>query len=110
MPGITNVLAKATRHSDNDRRTELIGSTPAHRAGVVELFVRGIRVFSELNFRHGHEAVDRHTHGAADDAFLRQARIEHAISSEALLQTFGDEVHATFASNVFAEDHELRIY
>src|SRR5215207_4400752 len=109
MPRVADVLAIATRHADDDRRAELIRRAPAHRPAVVQLLVRGIGVFAELNLRDRNESRDRHAYRSTDDALLRQARVEHAARSELLLQPLGNEVHAALHTDVLAEHEQLRI-
>ena len=43
---------------------------PPHRPAIVDLLGRRLGVFPELDFRHGHQAGERHADGAADDALL----------------------------------------
>src|SRR6185503_11500219 len=108
-PRIADVLAESARHANDHRRREAIGRAPPQRAGVVELFRGRVGVFAKLNFGNRHETGDRHSRGAPDDALLRQARVEHALVAELLLQTFRHEVHAALSANVLTEYEDLGI-
>src|SRR5205085_2248898 len=110
VPRIADVFAESTRHTHDDRRREPIRRAPPHRARVIQLLRGRIGVFAKLNFRDGHESRDRHADRTADDAFFGQTRVEHALVAELLLQSFGDEMDAAFATNVFAEDEDFRIH
>ena len=110
VPRISDVLPKAAGHADDDRCREPIGRSPPQRSTVVELLGRRIRVFPELNLRHGHQTRDRHPHGATHDTFLGQARVENATIAELALKAFRDEMDAALASDVFAEHQQLGVH
>ena len=68
-----------------------------------------VGIFAELDFRHRHKAGERHADGAADDAFFRQAGVEHPRLAEFLLQPQRHRMHAAFRPHVLAEDEHARI-
>ncbi len=82
---------------------------PAHRAAVVQLLGRRVRVLAELDLRDGRKAREGHADRAADDPLFREARVEHARAAELLLQSQRRPVHAAFGPNVLSEHHELGI-
>ena len=99
---------ETTGHAHDHRRRESIRGSPTHRAAIIQLLHRGIGVLTELNLRHWHQARERHADGAADDAFFRQARIEHARGAELFLQAQRGRVHAALATDVLTEHNHAR--
>ncbi len=99
MPGIA-ALEEADRHAHDHGRSEAVSGAPAHSAAIVDLFAGGIGVFAELNFRHRHQASDRHADGAADNAFFGEGGIEDAALTIFGLQVEGDAVHAAARADV----------
>ncbi|MOA09846.1 hypothetical protein D3C78_1297020 [compost metagenome] len=108
VPGVAT-LEEAAWNPHHHRRREAVGRAPAHGAAIVDLLDRRVRVLAELDFRHRHQAGQRHADRAADDAFLRQAGIEYPAFAVLVLQAQGHRVHATLGANVFTEYHHLRI-
>ena len=74
-----------------------------------ELLHRWIRVLAELDLRDRHQTGERHADRSTNDAFLGEARIEHARLAELLLQAERGRVHPTFASDILTEHHESAI-
>ena len=64
-------LEKAAGDAEHHRRSETVGGAPAHGARIVDLLGCGLGIFAELDFRHGHQAGERHADRAADDALPR---------------------------------------
>src|SRR6185437_13406713 len=103
-PGIAT-LEKAARNPDDHRRREAVARAPAHGAAVIQLLGRRISVLAELDLRDGQQAREREADGTADDALLRETRIEDARLAVFLLQAEGRAVHASLGTHVFTEDH-----
>ena len=82
---------------------------PAHRAAIVDLFGRRLRIFAKLDFGHGHQPRKRHADGAADDAFLVEAGVEHAVAPELLLQAERHGMNAALGADILAENQHARI-
>ena len=55
-------------------------------------------------------SYQRHAHRSADDAFLGEARVEHALVAELFLKSLGDQMYAALAANVLAEHEHFRIH
>jgi hypothetical protein len=100
---------ESARHAHDDRRRKPVVRAPAQAAAIVQLLGSRVRVLAELDLRDGRKARERHAYRAADDAFFRKARIEHARAAVLLLQPQRRAVHAAFGADVLTEHHELRI-
>ena len=85
VPGIA-ALEEADRHAQHHRRGEAVVGAPAHRAAIVDLLERRLGIFAELDFGHRHQPGERHADGAADNAFLGEAGVEHALDAVLVLQ------------------------
>ena len=76
MPRVARRFAESCGDAHDHRCGERVHRAPAHRAAIVDLFGGGIGVFTELNFRNGHQPRKRHSHGAPDDAVFVERRVK----------------------------------
>ena len=102
-------LEESAGNAHHDGRGEAIVGAPAQRAAVIELLGGRLRVLAELDLGDGHEARERHADGAADDALLREAGIEHARRAVLVLQAERRAVHAALGPDVLAKHEQARI-
>src|SRR3954466_10675146 len=103
MPRVA-ALEEAAGHAQHHRRGEAVVRAPAHRPAIVDLLGRRLGIFAELDFRHGHEACERHSDRAAGDALFVEAGIEHALPAELLLKAERHRMDSTLGTDVLAED------
>ena len=76
---------------------------------VHQLIDAGIQESHELDFADRPEPLRRHAHAESPDQSFRQRRVENALGTKALLQAGGCAEHAAIDTDIFAEDHNIRI-
>ena len=100
--------AAAEGDADDDRHLH-----PALRAvGVLrdlahDLVVGGVDEAVELDLHDGAVTAQRHTDRGADDAGLREGRVDDAVLAEVLLETVGDAEDAAELADVLAHEQDL---
>ena len=75
----------------------------------MDLLGRRLGIFAELDFGNGHQAGERHADRAADDAFLVEDGVEHAVAAELFLQAERHRVDAALGSDILAEHQHARV-
>ena len=108
MPGVA-VFEKTAGNSNDHRCGKAIVGPPSHRAAIVQLLCCRVGILAKLDFGYRHQAGYRHTDGAADDAFFREAGIENPINPESFLQTPRRRMHTALGPDVFAKDSNFRV-
>ena len=63
----------------------------------------------ELDLGNGHQAVERHADGRADDAALREGRVDDAVVAELVVKARRHAEDAAHLADVFAHDDDARI-
>jgi hypothetical protein len=57
----------------------------------------------------GHEAVQRHADGRADDAALGERRVDHAVVAELVVEALGHAEDAADLADVLAQHDDARV-
>ena len=73
-----------------------------------DLVVRGEDEVGELDLGDGHEAVERHADGGADDAALGERRVDDAVVAELVAEPLRDAEDAADLADVLAQDDDAR--
>src|SRR3954466_5800036 len=102
MPRVTT-LEEAAGHAQHHRRCEAVVGAPAHRPAIVDLLGCRLGIFAELDFRHWHQAGERHADRAADDPLFVERGVEHAVATEFLLKAERYRMDAALGSDILAE-------
>jgi len=102
--------AAAVGHADQHLRRVLARAAVAVlRELAHDLIERGEDEVCELNLDDRAEAIQRHADRHADDASLRERRVEHALRAVLLLQPLCHAEHAAEVADIFAEDHRALV-
>ena len=102
--------AAADRDADRERHGQTAAGAGPHAGRVrADLVVRRSEEALELDLRHRTEAAHRQPDRGADDAALREGRVDHAVRAEPLLQSFGDAEDAAVEADVLAEQDDAVI-
>ena len=108
MPRVA-AFEEAAGDAQHHRRGEAVVGAPAHGPAIVDLLGRRLGIFAELDFGHRHQAGERHADRAADDPFLVERGVEHALSRHIFLEAERDCVDAALGPDVLAEHQDARI-
>src|SRR4051812_34769007 len=99
-----------------DRRTdhELGGIFPTRSIAILGQLVHDLIVgrpneVRELDFDHGHHAVQRHAHSATHDAVLAERRVDYAVFTELFTQAGGDAKYAAYLAHVFTQHDDALV-
>src|SRR5689334_3276741 len=103
MPGVA-ALEEAAGYAEHHGRGEAVVRPPTHRAHVVDLLRRRLRIFAELDFRNGHQPRERHADGAAHDSLLIEGGVEHPFAAELLLKSERHRMDTALGPDVLTED------
>ena len=82
---------------------------PAHRPAIVDLLGRRLGIFAELDFGHRHQPGERHADRAADDPFLVEAGVEHAVNAIFVLQAERHRMDPALGPDILAEHQHPRV-
>jgi hypothetical protein len=104
------VDAAAPRRTDHERAAEVPVRPVAHpRRLRHDLVERRMDEVGELDLGHRQEPVQRHPDRDADEARLRQRRVDHTILAELLHPAGGDPEHPAASSDVLAEQDDALV-
>ena len=102
-------LEEAARNTQHHRRRKTVKGAPAHRPAIVDLLGRGLGIFAELDFGDRQQPGERHSDRAADDPFLIERRIEHAVVAILVLQPERHRMDPALGPDILAEHQHPRV-
>src|SRR5437762_11127435 len=97
------------RSNDHLRRILAARSVAVLRKLVHDLVVGRPNEIGELNFRYGHETVERHADRTTNDAPLTERSVDHTVFAELVEESLGDAEDASDFSDVFSENHDALV-
>ncbi len=102
--------ATAVRDADDDRHLDLALAAEVQLGDLADdLVVRGVDEAVELDLEHRAVAAHRQADRGAEDALLRQRRVDDPALAEVLLQPVGDAEDAAESADVLTHDHDLLV-